>query len=178
MSSRSLRGSRQRKMLQLDLNMVPPLEDNSVQIDIDPNQDDTDDDDVVELSPTTFAQTRSNQKRKIHRRSIYDIDDETGELPKEIVIDGKVYRTVETGSSSTEENEKKTAEPPEPPKKPPALDCPICMAAFEEPMSTRCGHIFCRGCINPAIAAQGKCPTCRKKVTKNQLIRVFLPSLS
>lgn len=56
MSSRSLRGSRQRKMLQLDLNMVPPLEDNSVQIDIDPNQDDTDDDDVVELSPTTFAQ--------------------------------------------------------------------------------------------------------------------------
>jgi len=28
-------------------------------------------------------------------------DDETGELPKEIIIDGKVYRTVETGSSST-----------------------------------------------------------------------------
>ncbi|WVZ24586.1 hypothetical protein V8G54_003130 [Vigna mungo] len=162
MSSRSLRVSRQRKMLQLDLNIVPPLEDNSVRIDVDPNQDDTDDDDVVELSPTTFAQTRSNQKRKINRRSIYDIDDETGELPKEIVIDGKVYRTVETGSSST----------------PPALDCPICMAAFEEPMSTRCGHIFCRGCINTAIAAQGKCPTCRKKVTKNQLIRVFLPSLS
>jgi len=29
------------------------------------------------------------------------IADETGELPKEIVIDGKVYRTVEPGSSST-----------------------------------------------------------------------------
>ncbi|XP_017427041.1 E3 ubiquitin-protein ligase complex slx8-rfp subunit slx8 [Vigna angularis] len=175
MSSRSLRGSRQRKMLQLDLNLVPPLEDNTVQIDVDSNQNDADDDDVVELSPTSFAQTRSNPKRRMKRRSIYDIDDETGELPKEIVIDGKVYRTVETGSSSTEENERKT---PEPPKKPPALDCPICMSAFEEPMSTRCGHIFCRCCINTAIAAQGKCPTCRKKVTKNQLIRVFLPSLS
>ena len=77
-----------------------------------------------------------------------------------------------------EKEKEKEKKSPEPPKKPPQLDCPICMAAFEEPMSTRCGHIFCRGCINSAIAAQGKCPTCRKKVTKNQLIRVFLPSLS
>ncbi|KAK7349002.1 hypothetical protein VNO80_23822 [Phaseolus coccineus] len=179
MSSRSLRGSRQRKALHLDLNLMPPLEENSAQNDVDPNED-NDDDDVVELSPTTFAQARSNQRRRINRRSIYDIDDETGELPKQIVIDGKVYRTVETGSSSTEDNAKEdnAKKSPEPPPKKPALDCPICMAAFVEPMSTRCGHIFCRGCITTAISTQNKCPTCRKKVTKNQLIRVFLPSLS
>jgi len=41
-------------MLQLDLNLVPPLEENSVQNDAD------DDDDVVELSPTTFAQVQSS----------------------------------------------------------------------------------------------------------------------
>lgn len=77
--------------------------------------------------------------------------------------------------NAKKENEKKS---PEPPPKKPVLDCPICMAAFVEPMSTRCGHIFCRGCITTAISTQNKCPTCRKKVTKNQLIRVFLPSLS
>lgn len=57
MSSRSLRGSRQRKALQLDLNLMPPLEETTVQNAVDPNEDD--DDDVVELSPTTFAQVQT-----------------------------------------------------------------------------------------------------------------------
>ncbi|KAJ4888087.1 RING/U-box superfamily protein [Raphanus sativus] len=47
---------------------------------------------------------------------------------------------------------------------------------FTEEMSTKCGHIFCKGCIQMAISKQGKCPTCRKKVTVKELIRVFLPT--
>ncbi|KAI5397156.1 hypothetical protein KIW84_063109 [Lathyrus oleraceus] len=71
-------------------------------------------------------------------------------------------------------------EPPkeaEPPKDPP-LNCPICMEAFVEEMSTVCGHIFCKICIKTAISRQKKCPTCRKKLTCRGLRRVFLPSSS
>ncbi|KAK4267602.1 hypothetical protein QN277_024358 [Acacia crassicarpa] len=66
---------------------------------------------------------------------------------------------------------------PEPPEEP-VFNCPICMEPLVEEMSTRCGHIFCKRCIKAAINAQGKCPTCRKKVNVKELIRVFLPSAS
>lgn len=63
-----------------------------------------------------------------------------------------------------------------PPSSPASLSCPICMGSFKEETSTRCGHIFCRGCIMTALSVKSACPTCRKKVTKRGLIRVFLPS--
>ncbi|XP_009129742.1 E3 ubiquitin-protein ligase RNF4 [Brassica rapa] len=66
--------------------------------------------------------------------------------------------------------------PPPPPPEEPKFSCPICMCPFTEEMSTKCGHIFCKGCIKMAISKQGKCPTCRKKVTARELIRVFLPT--
>lgn len=56
------------------------------------------------------------------------------------------------------------------------FSCPICMGPFVEEMTTRCGHIFCKTCIETAIVAQAKCPICRKKTNVNQLIRVFLPT--
>ncbi|KAG2280650.1 hypothetical protein Bca52824_051870 [Brassica carinata] len=56
------------------------------------------------------------------------------------------------------------------------VSCP-----FTEEMPTKCGHIFWKGCIKMAISRQNKCPTqgptCRKKVTAKELIRVFLPSI-
>nr|AMK48014.1 putative e3 ubiquitin ligase [Lupinus angustifolius] len=67
--------------------------------------------------------------------------------------------------------------PPEPPKEP-VFNCPICMGPLVEEVSTKCGHIFCKACIKAAISAQNKCPTCRKKITVRELIRVFLPSTS
>ncbi|MBA0560445.1 hypothetical protein Golob_017341, partial [Gossypium lobatum] len=67
---------------------------------------------------------------------------------------------------------------PQPPPKEPTFNCPICMGPLTEEMSTRCGHIFCKACIKAAIATQAKCPTCRKRVTVKELIRVFLPSAS
>ncbi|KHG00082.1 RING finger 10 [Gossypium arboreum] len=67
---------------------------------------------------------------------------------------------------------------PQPPPKEPTFNCPICMGPLTEEMSTRCGHIFCKACIKAAITTQAKCPTCRKRVTVKELIRVFLPSAS
>ncbi|CAN7003934.1 hypothetical protein Bca4012_052625 [Brassica carinata] len=70
----------------------------------------------------------------------------------------------------------KAPAPAPPPPEEPKFSCPICMCPFTEEMSTKCGHIFCKGCIKMAISKQGKCPTCRKKVTARELIRVFLPT--
>ncbi|WZZ01487.1 hypothetical protein YC2023_073815 [Brassica napus] len=66
--------------------------------------------------------------------------------------------------------------PPPPPPEEPKFSCPICMCPFTEETSTKCGHIFCKGCIKTAISRQAKCPTCRKRVTVKELIRVFLPT--
>jgi hypothetical protein len=43
------------------------------------------------------------------------------------------------------------------------LLCPLCLEAVaEQPAALRaCGHIFCRGCLLPALAADRRCPTCR-----------------
>ncbi|GMP48578.1 hypothetical protein CsSME_00015882 [Camellia sinensis var. sinensis] len=66
--------------------------------------------------------------------------------------------------------------PSPPPPKEPTFNCPVCMGPLVEEMSTKCGHIFCKTCIKAAIAAQGKCPTCRRKVTTmKETIRIYLP---
>lgn len=45
--------------------------------------------------------------------------------------------------------------------------CPICFeemvnATNTEPVITKCGHVFCQGCIELVIGEQRKCPMCRK----------------
>jgi len=50
------------------------------------------------------------------------------------------------------------------------------MAPFVEETTTRCGHIFCKKCIETAITAHHICPTCGKKATHKALVRVFLPN--
>jgi hypothetical protein len=43
------------------------------------------------------------------------------------------------------------------------LRCPLCLKAVaEQPAALRaCGHIFCRGCLLTALAADRRCPTCQ-----------------
>ncbi|KAK7404370.1 hypothetical protein VNO78_05215 [Psophocarpus tetragonolobus] len=138
------------------------------------------DDDVVECTPRAFAEAKNNSRR--NRRTIVDVDleDQTRrnrrrrELPNQTVINCDKYINLEGSSSSVGEGVKK---PPEPAKEP-VFNCPICMGPLVHEMSTRCGHIFCKDCIRAAISAQGKCPTCRKRVIAKDLIRVFLPATS
>ncbi|XP_004505743.1 uncharacterized protein [Cicer arietinum] len=142
------------------------------------------DDDVIESSPRAFAEAKNNSRRN-RGRTIVDVDLEEQsrvinnnrnkrrrEPPNQSIINCDLYINLEGGSSSTLESVKK---PPEPPKEP-VFSCPICMGPLVEEMSTRCGHIFCKTCIKAAISAQAKCPTCRKKITVKELIRVFLPT--
>ncbi|KAL6011297.1 hypothetical protein ACLOJK_001742 [Asimina triloba] len=65
-----------------------------------------------------------------------------------------------------------------PPKEEPTFSCAVCMGPLVEATSTICGHIFCKGCIKAAIAAQKKCPACRRKLCANNIHRIYLPAIN
>ncbi|GMJ00682.1 SUMO-targeted ubiquitin E3 ligase 1 [Hibiscus trionum] len=198
----SLRGYRRRKAV-LDLNVLPSeireqegtsqqagseeLTDQPVQL-APPATIDVEaiDDDVIESSAIAFAEAKNNSRRS-RGRAVVDLDSgwparSTNNnqnrcrrfLPSPTVINCDHYINLESSPQSMVEEIIK----PQPSPKEPTFNCPICMGSLNEEMSTRCGHIFCKACIKAAIAAQGKCPTCRKRVTVKELIRVFLPTAS
>ncbi|KAL8592146.1 hypothetical protein ACOMHN_033517 [Nucella lapillus] len=60
------------------------------------------------------------------------------------------------------------------------VTCPVCLETDSQIRrtkhlcSTTCGHIFCSACIMQAIEAQNACPTCRRRITKRQVHKIFL----
>ncbi|KAH8277476.1 hypothetical protein KR026_011388, partial [Drosophila bipectinata] len=56
-------------------------------------------------------------------------------------------------------------------------NCPVCLDSVRrrEPVSTKCGHVFCRVCIEGAIRTTHKCPMCNKKIPSvRNLFRLYL----
>ncbi|NWH37240.1 BRCA1 protein, partial [Chloropsis hardwickii] len=53
------------------------------------------------------------------------------------------------------------------------LECPICLDVVQEPVSTKCDHVFCRFCMFKLINKKKKgvveCPLCKTEVTKRSL---------
>ncbi|XP_068120409.1 E3 ubiquitin/ISG15 ligase TRIM25-like [Hyperolius riggenbachi] len=48
------------------------------------------------------------------------------------------------------------------------LECPVCLGVYTDPVSLRCGHNFCRGCIDRVLDSQEgsggySCPECRER---------------
>ncbi|XP_073492189.1 E3 ubiquitin-protein ligase TRIM21-like [Aquarana catesbeiana] len=55
------------------------------------------------------------------------------------------------------------------------LSCSICLNLYTEPVSLRCGHIFCRDCIVTVLDTQGgsgvySCPECREEYVKHPVM--------
>ncbi|KAH7576377.1 hypothetical protein ACOSP7_003368 [Xanthoceras sorbifolium] len=148
------------------------------------------DDDVIESSPRAFAEAKSNSRRNRGRTVVVDVDsggttrmtqnnrNKRRRVPPNPAIINCDLINLEIASNTSKEKVTILPSPPPPPPKEPTFTCPICMGPLVEEMSTKCGHIFCKTCIKSAIAAQNKCPTCRKRVTAKELIRVFLPATS
>ncbi|KAF5746300.1 E3 ubiquitin-protein ligase RNF4 isoform X2 [Tripterygium wilfordii] len=148
------------------------------------------DDDVIESSPGAFAEATKYSRRN-RRRIVLDVDSgqttyaadtrlkRTTVPQNQTNFHCELYINYGTSSKSKGDNGINVAEPslqPPPAPKEPTFSCPICFGPLVEEMSTKCGHIFCKTCIKTAIGKQAKCPTCRKKVTVKELIRVFLPT--
>ncbi|XP_063047477.1 tripartite motif-containing protein 75-like isoform X2 [Engraulis encrasicolus] len=50
--------------------------------------------------------------------------------------------------------------------------CPVCLCEFQEPVSLRCQHSFCRTCISGYLATSGgsgQCPECRHPFNKKHI---------
>ncbi|XP_053578079.1 E3 ubiquitin/ISG15 ligase TRIM25-like [Bombina bombina] len=50
------------------------------------------------------------------------------------------------------------------------LTCPICLSLYSDPVTLKCGHNFCMGCIKRVLCTQDgsgvyTCPDCRKRFT-------------
>ncbi|KAI3506924.1 hypothetical protein L1887_21569 [Cichorium endivia] len=202
---RYARGGRQRKGV-LDLNVPPPVENQeqtgcptvsvseSVQTNVPaipvaagstlPAPIDVEelDDDVVISSPRAFEEAK-NKSRRTRRPLVVDVESEevTTRLKRRRgvpVINCEVYVNLEGSSGSMRGRPQPVVAPPPPPPPPPepTFSCPVCMGSLVEEVTTKCGHIFCKACIKAAIKAQAKCPTCRRKVTNKDIIRVYLPT--
>ncbi|KAL2815337.1 hypothetical protein BJX63DRAFT_420420 [Aspergillus granulosus] len=44
------------------------------------------------------------------------------------------------------------------------LDCQMCYSLILDPLTTPCGHTFCRGCVAMALSHSNLCPICRQKL--------------
>ncbi|XP_028782018.1 E3 ubiquitin-protein ligase RNF4-like [Neltuma alba] len=168
------------EITQVDHQAVPQTHQVTQPIDLEA----FDDDDVILSTQSDFLEAKNNSRR--HRGStIADVDilannvnhaaDITPDNPRR---DDVVNPTTPNCDPQLKLEDNGSSHKEQKPEKEPIFTCPICMDPFEEEVSTKCGHIFCRSCIKAAIKAQGKCPTCRVKVTQKGLIRVFLPSAS
>ncbi|KAK9138359.1 hypothetical protein Sjap_008953 [Stephania japonica] len=153
------------------------------------------DDDVVISSPRSFAEAR-NKARRNNGVMVIEDDLRTGDSEdvatrltlssnmarrrrpsNQAIIDSDSFINLEGSNSSKRRKVTKSVEPPPPPPpKEPVFTCPICVGPMTEETSTKCGHIFCKKCIKTAIAAQNKCPTCRRKLAARDTFRVYLPS--
>jgi len=45
------------------------------------------------------------------------------------------------------------------------LECPLCQELLWQPITTSCGHTFCRSCLLRALDHSNGCPLCRKIVS-------------
>lgn len=59
----------------------------------------------------------------------------------------------------------------------PKQSCPVCfeiLCGETEVMSTTCGHIFCKPCIDKVVQTLKRCPTCRQVVTQQKVHKIYL----
>eukprot|EP00287_Rhodomonas_sp_CCMP768_P002591 CAMPEP_0196725312 /NCGR_PEP_ID=MMETSP1091-20130531/6919_1 /TAXON_ID=302021 /ORGANISM="Rhodomonas sp., Strain CCMP768" /LENGTH=177 /DNA_ID=CAMNT_0042067573 /DNA_START=19 /DNA_END=552 /DNA_ORIENTATION=- len=56
---------------------------------------------------------------------------------------------------------------------PTMVECTICLNPVTKPTLTKCGHIFCAGCVRPWLLEHKKCPHCRARAFVKDLRPIF-----
>uniref|UniRef100_A0A8C2HFN9 Uncharacterized protein n=1 Tax=Cyprinus carpio TaxID=7962 RepID=A0A8C2HFN9_CYPCA len=58
------------------------------------------------------------------------------------------------------------------------LQCPICKNLLTDPVSTTCGHTFCKGCLDKHISrSDSQCPLCQEPVTTKPSVNKAIEAL-
>ncbi|TEA21467.1 LON peptidase N-terminal domain and RING finger protein 1 [Colletotrichum sidae] len=50
------------------------------------------------------------------------------------------------------------------------MDCQVCYALFYDPLTTVCGHTFCRSCLHRVLDHSSYCPICRRALSVSPLL--------
>ncbi|KAJ4848728.1 hypothetical protein Tsubulata_043974 [Turnera subulata] len=116
------------------------------------------DSEIAIISPQIFAEAKKNSKRNIPHATGQDILSAPASKSALCPPESSHHQKVPTPESAV-------------------FRCPICLDELREATSTKCGHIFCKECIESAFAASKKCPNCRKKYRGKALFRVHFPAL-
>lgn len=58
------------------------------------------------------------------------------------------------------------------------LNCSICMDVFKDPVTTVCGHSFCKGCLDTYQKLSSMCPLCKMYVNKTPDINIVLRDIA
>lgn len=51
--------------------------------------------------------------------------------------------------------------------------CPICLEGLQQPVVTRCGHVFCWPCIHEWLRRSQTCPVCHGQLEERHLIPIY-----
>ncbi|KAI1085845.1 hypothetical protein F5B20DRAFT_21449 [Whalleya microplaca] len=51
------------------------------------------------------------------------------------------------------------------------MDCQVCYALFLDPLTTVCGHTFCRNCLHRILDHSDLCPICRRGLSMQAQVR-------
>ncbi|KAK3333335.1 ATP-dependent protease La domain-containing protein [Cercophora scortea] len=50
------------------------------------------------------------------------------------------------------------------------MDCQVCYALFYDPVTTPCGHTFCRSCLQRVLDHARYCPICRRNLSMDPMV--------
>jgi hypothetical protein len=56
------------------------------------------------------------------------------------------------------------------------LFCTICQEVLDDPWRVKCGHTFCRKCIDEWIKKNSNCPICREKCNVSEFSKDLIAS--
>ncbi|XP_062855931.1 LON peptidase N-terminal domain and RING finger protein 1 [Trichomycterus rosablanca] len=57
------------------------------------------------------------------------------------------------------------------------FECPLCIRVFHEPVTTPCGHTFCKTCIERSLDHNLRCPLCKQPLEEYLKNRKYNPTV-